>query len=205
MENTLNVTFDVINSINQKDSNDLLSFNNTIDDIVRISITGSSLFKENPKDIDYLVLVKNFKQEQRFTHMVINNKPYDFFIVDVEMYKEILTHMRPSPTNMFNVSFYINDTVYGDFEFNYNIKDYENKQKRAIVRYLESALFNPYRSTFKNIWWHYLTLKFLENQQYVITNEDKEKMTRWSNQQITEEDTIYWKNVLNKLKEEGEV
>jgi hypothetical protein len=120
-----------------------------------------------------------------------------------EVYKEILTHTRPSPTNMFNVSFYINDKIYGDFEFNYNIKDYENQQKRVIVRYLENALFNPYRPTFKNIWWHYVTLKVLNDQNYVITEEDKEKMTRWSNKQMTEGETLYWKNILEELKENG--
>lgn len=202
MENILNITFNIIQEINQKDSDDLITFNNSIEDIIRISLTGSSIFKENPKDIDYFVLVNNFKQEHKSISKIIEGQTYDFFIMDVQFYKDLLTHKKISTYSFFNVNFYLAETVYGNFDFNYNIKDYEKQQKTLILKYLKNALFNPFRSTFKFVWWHYLTLKFINNQNYVITGEDKEKMTRWSNQQMTVEEKMYWKTVLETLEEE---
>jgi hypothetical protein len=199
MENILNLSFEAVKAINEEKSNELVTFSNVIDDIVAIFITGSLIFKENAKDVDYFVLVKGFKHNHKFFTKLIDGKTHDFFIADIDFYKEVLTHNKTTTLSFYNVGFYITKLVYGEFIFDYNIKTYEKQQKRLVKKYLEQALFNKFRPTFKNLWWQYLTLKFLNNQNYVITDEDKDKMTRWSQQQMTEEEKEYWKTVLDEL------
>jgi hypothetical protein len=196
MENLINIAFEGLQSVSE---------NNTIEDIVLISITGSSLFKEDPKDLDLVVAVKNFDKRRAKAYKVVEGKFYDMFIIDKDVYEQA-TKLKDLiyETPFFSVGYYICNVIFGEIWFDYNIKDYELRVKELTSYFLIRTFFK--KENFetlkyeklqrKKLWWHYLQLKLLENQDYVITVEDKEKMQRWYAGNITEEDINFWKEFL---------
>jgi hypothetical protein len=196
MENLLNKVYEKIQEVNLKKSNDLQTFNNEKTDIIEIFRGGSSLFKANTKDIDYIVIVNNFELKYSVTRIVENDIIYELFIFDKNEYIKTL-----KSGNGYGVSRYVKENLYGKLDFDFHIKEYEKQYKENVLKFLKGNLFNK-NETFKQnkrLWWKYLTLKFIDNENYVITNEDKEKIIRWSNNEVTEQDKVYWQNVLKEL------
>jgi hypothetical protein len=211
MENILNTVFEVLTEINEKDSSDFITVNNSIEDIVTIALTGSSLFTENPRDADLIVLVKNFKQERRVYVKFVEGKKYDMFIMDEEFFKGVLSYKNNMFLSLYNASFYLAQPIFGSFMFEYDIKQYEKQAKEIVLKFLNNSLFKE-KEGLKlsklqrtNLWWCYLTLKFLETTEYVITEEDKEKRNIIYSGIFTENEINYWKNVKNMLDENEEL
>jgi hypothetical protein len=201
MENLLNISFEGLQSVSE---------NNTIEDIVLVSITGSSLFKENSKDLDLVVAVKNFEKRRARAYKIIEGKIYDIFIIDKDVFEQAtkfkdLIYEAP----FFSVGYYVCNVVFGDYWFEYNISDYQHEAKKLMSRFLVNTFFkkenfetlNYAELQRKKLWWQYLQLKFIENQEYVVTEGDKQKMERWYAGNITEEDINFWKEFLKENKD----
>ena len=211
MENLKSIVFEELKKLNEKVGSKIEGFypNNVIDDIVLIAIGGSSLFKETPKDLDLIVVVNNFELKYARTYTIIDEKVYDIFIFDKEVYKKTIEYKTYlSQSTFLSVGYYLYNIVFGEFWFDYNILDYSKEAKKRVSSFLINTFFKKERfeklnyavPQLKKMWWHYLETRFLENQSYVVTEEDKQKMERWYAGNIIEEDINFWKQFLKENK-----
>ena len=155
------------------------------EEIVGIFLTGSSLFLQNYKDIDYIVVYRKSERQQRefintYGFDAEKNKNVDIFAFSEELFLDIIN---------FNQNNFFTSAIYSVFfnthkpiknELNIKVDIFSNKEKYLnILRYACDVYFllpevywigheNYCKKTF---WSVILGLMFLENNSYEVTPE----------------------------------
>ena len=148
--------------------------------IVCVYKTGSQLFCENCKDLDYTVVVDNWNKD--FKAYCIDG--IDYFCYSVAEFEKKIKMTSGRMSDLYAIETYLNEPVYGINPIpNYNWTDYKDKAIETIMRCGEMNYFNPnvIRENengeivcSKTMCWALATMFVIKNGQASFTVEQKE-------------------------------
>ena len=98
---------------------ELLKEKNSNAEIIEIYKTGSQIFRENPHDLDYVAICRNYTDLYSRTHKKIDGQIYDMIIKDESEIKKSLNFDGSDKEDGFETSFLYNyftpirETIYG--------------------------------------------------------------------------------------------
>lgn len=175
---------------------------NEVPDIITIYKTGSNLFCDVCKDRDYTVVINN--------NFEINNLKYlkyfdtetneDYFIWSKNEYDKMLNFETSILSNLFIIAdlFKENNTLYGSNKIELNLLEKQNDYKNMIKKVLPKSLLNPRvkwndsdKYCHKLLWWVILGLKFIEQNNYNITDEMLDIINKCHNGVLSKEWETY--------------
>jgi hypothetical protein len=168
--------------------------------IVCIARIGSSLIIEDPKDLDYIVIVKNLSKDYlrfRYDNEGIMD---DYFIYNEDFFKSLLNNMTITKENRNNLHFLSvilpslikeEHVLYGTFDYKLDFIGRSEEMKKLIKDYFLINLPQFFKSQTvlpKISYWPMLMLKFLNNKSTVITDDIKGMVSAVKN---NEENMMY--------------
>lgn len=171
--------------------------------IVEIYKTGSQIFKDNPKDFDYVVLCVGFKELRKKFYPTIDGHQYDIMMYDVctmedqfNFKKSFMIHYN---VKLYNYCFCIREIVYGDAGVKWDMFEFENDYKEYLKdMYLKTLGRRVGTNRATKGWSHfYIVLKIYENKSLIITEEMRYDLKRLHTPNEDVSDIIHW--VENKL------
>lgn len=152
--------------------------------IVCVYKTGSQLFCENCKDLDYTVVVDNWNKDFKAYHI----DGIDYFCYSVAEFEKKIKMTSGRMSDLYAIETYLNEPVYGiNPILNYNWTNYKDKAIETIIRCGETNYFNPNVIRKKDngkvvcnktMCWALATLFVIKNGQAVFTVEQKEMLQK---------------------------
>jgi hypothetical protein len=139
--------------------------------VIEIYKTGSYLFKDTPKDLDYVVICTGYSQRFSTHNVLIEDVRYDFFIFDTSAIAAQQDfsdkYYIPTYLKMYAYTTQIRDSVYGRYEHSWDMLDHELEYKR----YLKETYLNDKTSIVRGTSYrpgkfyvnYYIILKIYEN------------------------------------------
>jgi len=152
---------------------------NQLEDSVILEIykTGSQLFSDTPKDLDYVVICDNFKQRIRKVIVKDGEESYDIMLYDREaMLKQLdfsNTDYVRKQLKLYNYFICFRDKVYGDSNIDWNMLDHK-EEYLDFLRYeyhKTQALKRDVTRHSKGYVHYYIILKIYDNNKIEITNQ----------------------------------
>ena len=151
--------------------------------ILEIFKTGSQLFIDNPKDLDYVAICENYPYKYIRTHRIIDNKTYDLLILDKEETIKKLTFVSEEApfkrAKIYNYMHVYKETIFGDDGIEWDLfkweKEYKKYLKDSYVSTLGKLISKDRFS--KGFVHYYIILEFYKNKEMKITEEMKENIT----------------------------
>lgn len=108
--------------------------------IICVYKTGSQLFCENCKDLDYTVVVGNWDKDFK----AYNIDGVDYFCYSVAEFEKKIKMTSGRMSDLYAVETYLYEPVYGINPIpNYNWADYKDKSIETVLRCGEMNYFNP--------------------------------------------------------------
>ena len=168
-------------------------FEPTIEEVFK---TGSSLFCDNYKDTDYIVIVS----EDLFNKVKICDKEnkIDYFVFS-KRYREQLINFEFNDLN----ELFIIDEYFKGTKTNLDIINNKNKYLEVLRNVVPKYLINPNKSwensdncCHKHLWWAIVGLKMIENKSYNLSDEILDIIKNCHNGTL---DKSWESYVLNKL------
>lgn len=165
-------------------------------EILEIFKTGSQIFIDNPKDLDYVAICKNYSKKRTKTLIKDETVWHDIIIIDIEALKTILDfndkETMPKDLKFFNYFFEkdIRQTVYGGVDLNWSMLDH----KQAYLDVLKDK-FNRFRyKDVKNVWkigkifvHYYVAYHIIKNEKVELTEQmRKDIKTLYGNLPLSE-------------------
>ena len=163
---------------------ELLALQDEDAEIIEIFKTGSQLFRDNPRDIDYVIVCNNYEQRRRRILFEENNIKYDFLFLSPEAIQAQLDfnnlYYLSSNNKLFNYLFIIKETVYGNYNVNWNMLNYKNDYlSYAKEKYTETVGKAKIKKSFgKSFVHYYIILKMFENNSTEITNQMRDDIQK---------------------------
>ena len=148
-------------------------------EIVEIFKTGSQIFKDNPKDLDYVIVCKNYEKQYSRIHLTHEDQVYDLIFRDEDYYYDLLSFNLESIDEgyihnlLFNYFVCFRDVIYGSWDLQWDILVY----KDIYLNYIKAQYANTIgkrinRSKITKGWVHYyIILKIFDNNKVEITEE----------------------------------
>lgn len=176
------ITYDIIKSL-------LEERGETNFDILRISITGSAIFKglENiDHDLDIRVICDTLSKDFIKLYYKDENYQYDIMVYTITLYKDNLEFKHEHAMILYNYFHYLDFILFNKVEINWDIFDYEKEYMSFLKnKLLKSSLFNTEKPIKwvgeKNFVHYYVILKFFENHSIELTEEIKRDVLKMYN------------------------
>ena len=151
-------------------------------DIITIYKTGSNLFCSECKDQDYTMVINNSFNTNGLKYLKYFDAETqeDYFIWNKNEYNKMLNFEANNLSNLFIIAdlFRENNTIYGDNTPQLQLLDKQNEYINMLKNVLHKSLLNPRvkwnnsdKYCHKLLWWVILGLKFIEQNNYNITDE----------------------------------
>ena len=150
--------------------------------IISIYKTGSNLFCDCCNDYDYTVVINNNFETNNIKYLKYfdTETNEDYFIWSKNEYDKMLNFETSILSNLFIIAdlFKENNTLYGSNKIELNLLEKQDNYKNMLKKVLPKSLLNPRvkwndsdKYCHKLLWWVILGLKFIEQNNYNITDE----------------------------------
>ena len=170
--------------------------------IVAIYKTGSNLFCDICKDKDYTVIISNDFNTTglKYIKYFDEETSEDYFIWSKNEYNRMLNFEANNLSNLFIIAdlFKENNTVYGDNTSELKFLDKQNEYINMLKKILPKSILNPRvkwndsdKYCHKLLWWVILGLKFIEQNNYNITDEMLDIVNKCHNGELPKEWEAY--------------
>lgn len=149
-------------------------FNTTI---LEIAKTGSQIFRDNPVDLDYVIILDGYPQRHRKVVENIDGVVYDIILIDKEAVQAQLDFNRTGYIHeghkLFNYCYPIREPIYGHYNIDWNMLDHEDEYIQYLYkRYARTLKKLKVKTKFTKMFVHYyIPLKIFGNQKVEITDE----------------------------------
>ena len=139
--------------------------------ILEIYEVGSQLFRENPSDLDFVVLCKNFSQKFIMKKISFEGLSYDITIMDkyalISQLDFNSRHFVPYNLKLSNYKYAINKTIYGKSFINWNMLEHQEDYVNYLIDhynvYTGMKAGRPAVESGKLYVHYYIVLKIYEN------------------------------------------
>ena len=146
-------------------------------EIIEIYGTGSQLFRDDPSDLDFVVICEHYPLLRQKFFAKENGKLYDFMFYDKDAMIDQLKfgdfQFLAEELKLFNYFVLFRNTVYGRWDFEWDI--FERKEAYMEFmrkRYMDSVGKRVKREKHTKGWVHYyIVLKIFENNKIEITED----------------------------------
>jgi len=124
---------------------ELLTLQEEVDAVIlEIYITGSQPFKDNPKDLDYIVVCSGYTQRYGRNSVKEDGVTYDFFILDTEAIsaQQDFTddyYIKPA-TKMYAYTTQVHESIYGDHVQDWDMMEHEVAYKQFLKKRYGEAI-----------------------------------------------------------------
>ena len=148
--------------------------------ITAIFKTGSQLFRNNPQDMDIIVVVENYEKDYGRFVWTEKDVRYDVFVKDITQIEKLLEfNLDNSPENewkswLYNYFYSLEkDFIYGSLDIKWPILEYKDQYMTYMrAEYASSIGKRINRTRGLKRWVHYYAiLKIYENNNPTITEE----------------------------------
>lgn len=146
--------------------------------VVEVFKTGSQLFRDNPVDLDYVIICENFPEGYKRKKVQIDGLSYDFIFRSKEDYIKLLNFDFNDDggyehSALYNYFYNVKEIIYGKWEYGWNILDFEEVYKSKLKDlYYKTVGKRVLRNHITKGWVHYyIILKIFDNNSLDITDE----------------------------------
>jgi len=150
--------------------------------ILEISKTGSQINRDDPNDLDYLIVCDQFEQRARKYVVEIEGQVYDLMFRSLLSLKKQLdftdTGYVHKGHEIYNYCFPIRERVYGSLNYEWDMLSHEQEYIEHIKnKYMNTVGQLKVKTNYTKPFVHYyIILKMFENQKLEITPEMKKNI-----------------------------
>lgn len=151
-------------------------------EILEIFKTGSQIFINNPKDLDYVAVCKNYTKKRTKTLIKNEEKWHDIIIIDEQALKSVLDfndkETMPKDLKFFNYFFEknIRQTVYGGVELGWSMLEHKKEYLDVLKEKFNRFKYKDVKNVWKigKIFVHYYVVYYMiKNNKVEITEKMK--------------------------------
>ncbi len=169
-------------------------------EVVFIARVGSFLFVDDPRDFDYLAVVKDFGGKSFKTKGEYPAE--DYFFYDEKLFKELVFGRVKEEDDVFSILCILDplvikekDIVYGSFNYENNFFSRKKEITNLVKMYIETKIphfFNDEKILPRISYWPIVILKFLESGNSLVTDEIKNIVGNIKNCKDKDESLVEW-------------